>query len=246
MTKVLVVVGVAILIYGLVFTVSAAIESINKPHEKLVSEIDRTREIEFFTPWLKTGKGENITQIKLEFLFTTEDVFAVENRIDIRARAFLTGPIEAKKIVLFLDSMNINYTAINLENYDFVYQFAKDNESVLELFEAGRAPQGVVMYYAEGNIRYPIEHQVSIYPIFIGKNGEFGPFSIVEKAITINPAYTKLQAEASIASLIQSQIQDRTNRIIIGLTLAIISGIPFAIGANFYLKRKRGEAGREI
>lgn len=236
-TKVLVVVGVAIIIFGLIFTTSAAIESINKPREKLVSEIDRTREIEFFTSWLKTGEKENMTQIKLEFLFTTEDVFAVENRIDIKAKAFLIGPTEAEKIVLFLDSVNINYTAINLENYDFVYQFAKENESVLDLFEVGRA-EGAIMYYAEGNIRYPIEHQLSIYPIFIGENGEFGPFSIVEKKITINPAYTKLQAESSIASLVQSEIQDRTNRITIGLTLVIISGISFAIGTEFYLKRK--------
>ncbi len=239
MTKVLVVVGTVILILGLVFTGGAAIESINKPHEKLVSEIDRMREIEFSTPWLKTGEGKNVTQIKLEFLFTTEDVFAVDNRIDIKARAFLTGPTEAEKIVLFLDSVNINYTAINLESYDYVYQFAKENESVLELFEAGRAPQGVVMYSAEGNISYPIEHQVSIYPIFIGKHGEFGPFTIVEKAITINPAYTKLQAESSIASIVQSKIQDRTNKIIIGLTLVIISGIPFVIGTEFYLKGKK-------
>lgn len=236
---ILLVIGIVLLVYGLIFTGGAAIESINKPHEKLVSEIDRIREIELSTPWLKTGKGENITQIKLEFLFTTEDVFAVENKIDIKSRAFLTGPTEAEKIVLFLDSVNINYTAINLENYDFVYQFAKENESVLELFEAGRVEEGAIMYYAEGNIRYPIEHQVSIYPIFIGRNGEFGPFSIVENAFTINPAYTKLQADASISSLVQSEIQDRTNRIIIGLTLVIISGIPFAIGTEFYLKGKK-------
>lgn len=236
-TKILIILGTVILIIGLIFTGSATTDSLYKSREKLIAEIDRTREIELFSKWLKTP-GNVPTQIKLEFLFTTEDVFAVSNRIDIKARAFLIGPIEAEKIVLLLDSVNINYTAINLENYDAVFQSAKENESVLELFEKGRTKDGVIMYSAEGNIVYPIAHQVSIYPIFIGKNGEFGPFSVVENAITVNPAYTKLQAEASIASIVQSEIQDRTNRIIIGLTLVIISGIPFAIGTEFYLKRQ--------
>lgn len=238
-TKILLVAGVAILAYGLVFTGGAAIESVSEPQEKIISQIDRTRELELSSPWLKTGIGDNLTQIKLFFLFTTEDVFAVENRIDVKAQAFLVGSIEAEKIVLFLDSVNINYTAINEENYDDVYKSAKENQSVLELFEVGRSPEGMIKYFVEGNIKYPIEHQVSIFPVFIGKNGEFGPFSVVEKVLTINPAYTKLQAEASIASLVESKIQDRTNRIIIGLTLVIISGIPFAIGTEFYLKDKK-------
>jgi len=227
-----------ILVIGLIFTGSATIDSLYKSQEKLIAEIDRTREIELSSRWLKTP-GDVPTKIKLEFLFTTEDVFAVSNRIDIKAKAFLIGPIEAEKIVLLLDSVNFNYTAINLENYNAVFQSAKENESVLELFEKGRTKEGMIMYSAEGNIVYPIAHQVSIYPIFIGKNGEFGPFSVVENVITVNPAYTKLQAEASIASIVQSEIQDRTNRIIIGLTLVIISGIPFAIGTEFYLTRKK-------
>ncbi len=236
--KFIAVIGAIILFFGSIFIASAALETYFEPQETLLSKFDRTQEVQLFTSWLKTGLANDPTTIKLEFLFTTEDVFAVANRVDIEARALLKGPIEADKIILFLTDMNINYTAINSENIDMVLESAKENDSVLELVQFERKNDDV-FFYTKGFITYPIEQKVSFYPIFIGKNGEFGPFEIVEDVLSIHPAYTKIQAEASLATTVSNEIQDRTNQIMIGLTLVIISGIPFNVASQFYLKKKK-------
>lgn len=228
-------------------------ESYLEPPDVLLSKFDRTQEIELFTDFLYFGEGKDLTGVKFEFLFETEDVFAVSNRIDIKSKVSLFGPIEAEKIVLFLSNININYTAVNSENFDYVLKSAKENESVIEIFETGRIeseeinskglfPEPIdhdaILYSEKGNITYPVEHKVSILPVLVFANGETLELEVVENVLTIHPHYTKILAEANLSTIISTEIQDRANKIIIGLTLVIISGIPFGIGAQFYIKRK--------
>jgi len=234
--------------------VSTSIESYLEPPDVLLSKFDRTQEIELFSDFLYFGEGKDLTAVKFDFLFETEDVFSVSNRIDIKFKVNLFGPTEAEKVVLFLSNININYTAVNSENFDDVLKSAKENENVLEAFETGRATadeinnkglfpklidHDAILYYEEGYITYPIEHKVSILPVLVFPNDETLELEVIENILTIHPHYTKILAEANLSTIISTEIQDRSNKLIIGLTLVIISGIPFGIGAQFNLKRKQ-------
>lgn len=240
-------IGIIILIGGVMVTLSGTNYFYQLPDE-FISNYEQNRLIDITTRTYNAGEADNPTKITFKIIFKTEDAFAVDNRIDIISQAKISGPQHEKEIYLFIDDFNINYTAINTETFRTAKNHAGNNSGILELKFIDNTDDGSRLYEKEGYISYNIEQNLSFLPVVIGPNNQFGSLPIIEDLLTIGPAHTKIQAEAAKADLKNAIEQDKSNKIVIGLTLVIISIMLLAVPADFYLvdNRKNSQHKGEI
>lgn len=247
----LVVIGFVVLIGGLSITFSGA-DDFYQPPDEFISDYKQNRIIDITTRTYNAGEADNPTKITFKIVFETEDAFAVDNRINITSQAKISGPQHEKEIYLFLDDFNINYTAINTENFRIAKNHAGNNSGILELKFVDKTDDGSRLYKKTGHTSYNIEQNLSFLPVVIGPNNQFSSLPIIEDLLVIGPAHTKIQAEAAKADLMNAREQDKSNKIIIGLTIVIISVMVLAVPADYYLvknrknqdqKRKTGDKG---
>lgn len=244
----LIVIGIGVLIGGLSLTFSGT-DYFYHPPDEFISTYNENRGIALNIGPYNIGETDNPTTISFKINFNTKDAFAVDNRINITAQAKIGGPPHETEVYLFLDDYNINYTAINTENFQFVKNYAESNSGILQLEFVSNMADGSRLYETEGHTFYRTEQNLSFLPVVLGPNYEFAALPVLEDLLTIGPASTKIQAEAAKADLKNAQEQDKSNKIIIGLTIVIISVMLLAVPSDFYLvenrknQEKKGETG---
>ena len=234
----LVAIGFVVLIGGLSITLSGT-DDFYQPPKEFVSTYNENRTIVLNVGPYTIGEENNPTIIEFKLIFKTKDAFAVDNIINITSQAKIGGPAHETEVYLFLDDYNINYTAINTENFEFVKNYAESNSGILQLQLIGKFDDGSRIYEKEGRTFYPTDGNLSFLPVVIGPNHEFASLPVLEDLLTIGPASTKVQAEAAKADLKNAREQDKSNKIIIGLTIVIISVMVLAVPANYYLVKNR-------
>lgn len=234
----LLVLGITILSVGGWHTATAGIDSFLNPSEKISLEIDGKQVLQPFTEIYEIGEGQNSTKFEYQLLIETEDVFAVNNRIDITAQAKVLGPKIEKNIYFFLDSFNIIYSEINKDTFYDALESAQENSGVVELEFVGFMDDGSRLYKKSAFMKYPIEFDPKFLPAVLTIDAGLATGPLFEDLFTLYPAYTKLQADSSRATLVATEIQERTNQVIIGLTLIIISGIPLALSIEYFIQKK--------
>lgn len=131
---ILILVGLVSLGIGLYQIVYASNEANYDPSD-LVSDIRKLRELPFTSPIEKIGNKENPTHVEYKLLFTTDDVFSVDNRIDYAIQAKVIGPNVVKRIAFFIDSGVLNYSDVDAKSVGPTIDQEKEKDAAIELNE---------------------------------------------------------------------------------------------------------------
>lgn len=239
---------------------------------ELLSDIPRNQTIQMDSPYYlfdvknKTTSVYNQrsldltkTYLRYHVVFSTEDVFAVTNPMEIQIYAKIVGEPIVKDVIFMIHSPSLNYSLINDENFDRIID-AYRGESIFDLepqsyekcldmdyFFFNRTPdeqpvQGFDCFFDSEPFTYPVTGKISLVPFVRDQDNSIYKIDIAKNIIDVSPAYTKLQAETNRITIETIEKIARNNDLVLGLTLIIIAGIPLTIGTMIILfERKEHE-----
>lgn len=261
---ILIVIGFIPIITGFYFLVNSLNEN-NYNFSELLSDIPKERILEFNSPYYKLDQNsnktfvhydkfdlENETYVKFKILFKTNDVFSVANPIDYKIKTKIIGKPIIDDVVFFIETRGVDYTVIDYDNIDSIIERFR-GESIIDLEKIDgayeediiskensttRLPLGLTYYEDEDHFTIPIEGDFSMHPFIIGKDRIY-KLEKAEELFTVNPAYTKLQAETNRIIIKNAQIQARSSDITLGLSLVVLAGIPISIGSQILISNKQ-------
>jgi len=251
---------------GLWFVIYSSDES-HYEFTELLSDIPEDRVLEFNSPYYRIDVENNTTfvyyknldlanetYLKFRILFKTKDVFSVANPIDYKILAKVVGKPYVEKIVFFIEGRGVDYSVVDENSLDSLIELLK-GENVIELeqkelglfkkedlrFEDDtiHIPFGLTYYEDEGFFTIPTSYDITLVPFVVGKDGTVYHVEKAEKLFTVNPAYTKLQAEANRIIIKNAQIQARNNDLTLGLTFIVVAGIPLVITTQILIMNRR-------
>jgi hypothetical protein len=122
-----------------------------------------------------TGNLNNPTTIQFNFDFETDYEFAATYPFNYVFQAKIGGPEIIDEIWILFDTPNVDSTKINAENVKAILAYAKEKSFAVKLEKIGSTKDLKTLYERKGSFMYPIETNVVLFPITIGKNGEYGP-----------------------------------------------------------------------
>lgn len=234
----LLIIGVIIISIGIFFIVWATIESSE-------IEIQSTRPpLQFDYPSVgefSTGDDDNPSTIKFQFIFETDTEFAVGERFNYLFQAKVGGTQILDKIYIIFETPNIISSEINDENFEFVIDYALDNDLGVELQKKELMNDGSFLFEHGSTYLYTKEQDVELMPITVGKNGEYGPIPKTGSLFTIKPFSEKLHVEAGQESIKSSRQQELDTRMVLGFSIIGISAIPFGISVPILISHRKEE-----
>ena len=165
-------VGFIALAWGLGYIIYSSNYS-NYEFSHLVSDVPEDRLMSFHTPHyvidvenyeikIEHGKREleKNTYFQFELLFKTKDIFSVDNKIDYKVLATVTGKSYIKDLILLIDSSAIDYSLVNSYNFEkFIDNYR--GESVLDLDPYGKGlvnAKDAIVEGTKGTIPYGINY----------------------------------------------------------------------------------------
>ncbi len=217
------------------------------------SEEDRIIEKNEFTnvPEIKTVSGNSASFSAVvgnepiftsyAFKFTTDDVFAVDNRIEYKVDLHVSNPDLIRDVVLIFGIRGEDYTGVAISNVDsFVETRSRLFGDTIKLLRDDDNPN---LFTRSGNIIFPLEGNLRLYFITIDKNGGSGTLPFDDPVFTISPPLAKLQADTNRATLDQinelkesTKSQNVSNKRIEGLTWITVGAIPILVCADILLR----------
>lgn len=263
--RILIIIGIIPLTIGFYFLVNSLNEN-NYNFSELLSDIPKERILEFNSPYYKLDQNsnktfvyydkfdlENETYVKFKLLFKTNDVFSVANPIEYKIKTKIIGKPIVDDVVFFIETRGVDYSVIDDENIDNIIERFKGQSTIdlekksdgaykedmiLEENSTAYFPFGLTYYENEDFFTVPSEGNISLHPFIIGKERIY-KLDTAEELFTVNPAYTKLQAETNRIIIKNAQIQARSNDITLGLSLVVLAGIPISIGSQILISNKQ-------
>jgi hypothetical protein len=165
---------------------------------------------------------------------TAQDIFAVDNPFHATfATSAIEDPDNIKEITFYLVDPGYDYSWLNYDNYD---EFAGSHHSAIPLLRSGTDS-----FASSVDLTFPVEGDFAFFGVVLTNDHQLFRIEDSDKAITISPAYAKLQFDTNRVTVEKIQqgaetdkIQRRTNDIIEGLSWILVGWIPFQIVLRFW------------
>ncbi|MCV0372983.1 MAG: hypothetical protein K5793_05455 [Nitrosarchaeum sp.] len=171
-------------------------------------------------------------EINSTILFTTFDVWAVNNPINYTIMTTVNPPDSIDKFYFLILQPNENVTKIDGSN---VVEYVNRYKHLGSLFEFDKIDS--THFTSKGIWRTQLQHDVVLYGLMF-KDNQVTATSEIPLGLSIESHLGKIQAETNRAVLKQVQETRITNDRIVGLSIILISLVPIGMIVEKFINKR--------